>query len=204
MENPNETSTVKKEGPPFTVDEIKDRLTVLSDLEDKLHEKNMNSSDLISEIIRTRQEVVGSFLFEKDRFSKVFQTLNGSWYFQTADGYSLRAKSISDELEFGEGVGNHFKFQPIMSDMFFISPEEHERTDRKKEYPGESIKIEEYKLGVVPLEINVTALGVRVVFEKTGDRLKLIGTDWGDGKIDTEGNMVGGIHVGHPITKIEK
>jgi len=173
------------------------------------------NDESIRAISKIRGEFVEQLLFEKERFSRVFKTSNGSTYFHLKTGQTLRAKIIPDQYEFMIGEGKHLKFQPIMRELFFVSQEEADRLKegfgRNRQFlPAEEIVVTEYGLGASPFELNVvydSEGATQVVFEKKDNKLLLKGSEWKDlhgiKNFDAE-QLVGGIHLGNPIVEVLK
>lgn len=123
---------------------------------------------------------------------------NTSTYFQLQTGESLRAKK-DKEME--------IDFQPITNELFFISQEESVRLTSQLDwdYPGQKVKIEDYTLGACPFELNIRGFPTQIVFEMKEGEIILVGTEWKNRSqegLDTKSNLIGGIHIGHPIVEI--
>jgi len=200
----------KNETMHLTVAEIKQRLLELNDAEEVLLSQYKGSAESVPLIIALRQEEVGRLLSEKEKFNRVFKTANGSQYFQLQTGECVRAKHIQDKTEFGFGEGSHYKFQPMMTEMFFVSQSETDRIIHKlQEYPGclmpgEVIKTEEYSAENHPFELNMYNIKSKIAFQLEEGHLKLLGTVKQDEYVDTKGNFIGDYHFGHKITEILK
>ncbi len=197
-----------REKPPASVEELSSLMSDLGDREYEVFETKKNNGQYFKDISETRNEFVQNLLLEKDRFDKIFKTSSGSIYFQIKTGETLRAKMMPDKHEFAEGEGEHFKFQPILNNLFFVLASEVEKATKGDLYPGEKLKTTTYELGACPLELNIHGYGSQIVFEEKDGFLYLIGTALvrgaGEKIIETDHNLVGGYHVGHPITEIIK
>ncbi len=177
-------------------------------------DQNLN----IKEKREKEQKIIASFIEEllvnKEKFSKVFQTQNGSFYFVSKEGQSWRFKKNKD----GE-----FKDQPILNKIIFLSPEEAKyflkfmKSDFFQEYliafqgnlewiPEEQrkpykIKKTDFKEGIFPLEIGLKHLP-EVLFDESEDSIEISGVRRSDGSISK--CFSSGIHLGHAVTKIYK
>lgn len=168
--------------------------------------------------IEEKQKIISNFIDEllanKEKFSKVFQTENGSFYFVSEEGQSWRFKREED----GE-----LREQPMLNKIVFLSPEEKDRflelknsrffqenlvafqgnsqwipEDQRKPY---KIKKADFEEGNFPLEIGAYHLP-EVIFNETDDSIEILGVRKYDGSI--EKCFSSGIHLGHAITKIHK
>ncbi|MEI7425583.1 MAG: hypothetical protein WCK16_01485 [Candidatus Moraniibacteriota bacterium] len=158
------------------------------------------------------QTFISELLTKKESFQFVFETENGSLYFVTKDGQSLRIKKENAE----------FKEQPIFNKIIFLSQAEHEKYIKLKKlglfqeylvafqdetflpeaernpYP---FKKSTFSLGNYPLEIGTDSNSTKkVAFRETADQLEILGTIQADGAIKK--SFASGIHNGHEITQI--
>lgn len=130
-------------------------------------------------------------------FRLIFKTSQGSTYFITYGGNSIRFKQGAEKAE------------PTYEAIFFITEGESQRISEiisplqnLDALSGQKIVLTDCRIGVCPLEINVLSEDERIVHERKGDFLLLKGTKVGDAyKPDT---LFGSIHIGHPITEIIK
>lgn len=215
MNNSGSNQQETMELPPMSLEELSLRLDSLRENEYAVPNKN-DDSGVERVISKIREEFVTQLLLEKERFSRAFKTSNGSIYFQLTSGQTLRAKMIPDQHEFMSGESKHFKFQPIMKKLFFVSQEETDRLVESLkrndgEYrPGEVVTVTEYKLGASPFELNLARENdgaLQIVFEMRSNKLFLNRSEGKDLKGDIEilkDQLVGGIHLGHPIIEILK
>lgn len=126
-------------------------------------------------------KLVDSLLAETDKFDKVFRTDQGSVYFVTKDGASMRVKLTA------RGI---LKIQPILSKLVFIPQSEVDRilqttTDQMFDQPFTTCG---YEVGATPLE-----LGLR-----DGPPLDI---EEDEHSISFKERPVGW-HIGHPVGEI--
>jgi len=130
-------------------EEICDRYETLLDFV----EENEKCPEIIKEINEQAQAFLDETLNSKDRFSKVFRTELGSYYFVIDSGEGFRVKW--NPLK--SGKGGFFQIQPIMKTTFFLPQAEADRIlkDKRLElHIGKPIQTTEYEKGAVPLELN--------------------------------------------------
>ncbi len=212
MDNSSSNRQETVELAPVSLEELSLRLDNLRENEYTV----LDNGEVVKAISKIREEFVTQLSLEKERFNRVFKTANGSTYFQLVTGQTLRAKMIPDQHEFMSGEGNHFKFQPIMRELFFVSQGEVDRLvellkENDGEYrPGEVVTVTEYGLEVSPFELNLVRENdgaPQIVFEKRGNKLFLNRSERKDLKGNLEilkDELTGGIHLGHPIIEVLK
>lgn len=205
LEKPHEVSEK-------TIVDLKKRLSEKLDMVDD--DETLDMKTLKEEEQKVLVHFIDALLAEKQHFSKVFQTENGSLYFVSKEGQSWRFRK---EKEGG------FREMPILNKVVFLSPEEKERflelsrntffqeyltayqgnsewipEDQRKPYTITKSAFEE---GNFPLEIGACHLA-EVIFNETENSIEVVGVRKHDGSVDR--CFASGIHLGHAISKIYK
>ena len=201
-----------KETLPVSVDEISSKLNDFRNEERQFYGRNMAPEEQIAAITKTRNAQVEQLLSERARFKRIFKTSNGSIYFQLETGECARVKNISNKSEFDQGEGVHYKFQPLTTDLVFISQAETEKIlngmrNRQGMRPRDKIKTTDFAEGAYPLELNLYNYGIKNIFKKEDRVLDLLGTsDRSDSysSVRVEDRLEGPYHLGHPIAEIIK
>lgn len=147
------------------------------------------------------QTEIAKLLQERDRFTEVFRTEQGSIYFVAADGTSWRFKQKNERV----------RMEPPMTTIVYLNEQGKEKLMSLKD-PGlgwqESIFFApiptvELAAGTQPLEIGVVGYGGRVVFTHTNNELTIVGIDR-TGQGDLDYSFASGLHLGHKVTEIIK
>ncbi len=162
----------------------------------------------LKEIIRTEwqkednggsgENLLQCFFENKEHFALVFETSSGSLYFHTKDGSTLRFKKEN----------SRYRPQPLTSSLYFVSSEDGTRLmgDLKHLAPGISFKSVPFSLGSVPVEINIADYPYSIKTSQDGEKITLTHSEFnpksGEDPEKIEDQLVGGIHIGHPVSKI--
>jgi len=182
------------------------------EMQDQLYEDNPNMSldermgIQDQETHKLIEGLVEKLEQKKERFRQVFETEQGSKYFVTQQGESVRIKRTNGE-RYAQG-----DLQPPTRKIFFIDQNEFDRLPDKRAEKLRDVKIRqaEYQEGAYPVELNIDGFGWEIVFEEgedpNGERyLVMKGSRPADHEIDKSSDqLVGGFHMGHKITEIIK
>ena len=131
-------------------------------------EENQKCAEIVKEINRQAHIFLDEAIKSKNRFSKVFRTEHGSYYFIIDSGEGFRVKW--SRLKKGEG--GFFQIQPIMKTTFFLPQAEADRIlkERRLEMQiGKPIQTTEYEKGAVPFELNKYGSEVHSDYTLTGN-----------------------------------
>lgn len=116
---------------PITADELH---PIIEEFKTRVNDVNVEQTQSFSEQISAYEEFIDKLLSEKERFTTIFKTENGSIYFVMADGRSFRIKKtafsyelepIADQIKFLDAVG-HGNKEPAQDltpfETFFKNP----------------------------------------------------------------------------------
>ncbi|MFA6018179.1 MAG: hypothetical protein WCT28_00670 [Patescibacteria group bacterium] len=161
-------------------------------------------------------KLLEQLLKEKERFSSIFRTENGSHYFVLHDGSCLRFQPKFPGMD--DEDDNTYKLQPIANHIFFVDPLAVKKLKGLMEYPGfalttgeDSCEIHtaELKQGSVPFEYGFPSVrNVSPVFNFDSTTAKYIGSEeYGRIKPITNPRNpsnydMGVTHLGHTITQV--
>ena len=202
----------------LTVHDIESRLASFrdrcSELEDAMENDNLSEKEIESALQEATKTFVEGLLQEKDRFSRIFSTQQGSLYFRLDGGESLRVKSKA--LENGE---RSMEVQPVMMKVYFVEPGSIKRHEngytslRNNRWHSDKIMFSEQKeacIGSVPLEVGLahqmrTGESLRCEFDKEmGQSSCFIECDSDSDYPETEVWRNVPSHEGHAIVKVLK
>lgn len=183
---------------------------------EELHER-IARSELKS---RGIDELLEELLREKERFTSVFQTERGSYYFVLTDGSCLRIQELDADVR--DEDDGRWRARPIADHVLFVDPSSIEQLRQLRDYPGfvltegeataasRTIVLTGVRIGAVPFEYGFSSVaqGIKPVFRIDGSLATYIGSEKDGSSIplDSQKHMgdytLGVTHIGHAISDI--
>jgi len=211
----------------FTLDQLKNEIDKFQKrdnvISDEYHDKKIikNFEAFQEEKQKNTREFIKSLEDRKDLFKYVFKTLDhesaesgyldkntiGSYYFVLDSGESLRFRWGCQDGEYG------YKIQPIMKNIFFINKNEKDKIQKMREHElfefdiiDKPISLSPISIDTHPLELTVDYWHSELILDLTKkDTLIIKGIKLkNQSENNIEKQLSGGLHIGHPISKIIK
>lgn len=163
-------------------------------------------------------ELLRELLQEKERFTSVFQTEKGSYYFVLNDGSCLRIQELDPDIR--DEDDGRWRARPIADHILFIDPSSVENLKHLIEFPGfvlnkdeslssRTVLLSGLRLGSVPFEYGFVSVGdTKPIFNISGVTAIYIGSEQHGHMIPLSSRShlgdypMGVTHIGHAISRV--